>query len=65
MSDYKYEMQLIAEQLAEEKHGKDFSELPSSIQDALYREALDDWHDERADRAETARDSARDKEMGI
>ena len=65
MSDYKYEMQLLAEQAAEEKYGKDFSELPSAVQDQLYRHAMDDWHDQKADSADMMRDAARDKEMGI
>lgn len=65
MSDYKYEMQLLAEQAAEEKYGKDFSELPSDLQDELYHHAIDDWHDQRAESADMMHDAARDKEMGI
>jgi hypothetical protein len=65
MSDYKYEMQLLAEQAAEDKYGKDFSELSPTVQDELYRRAMDDWHDQRAEQADTMRDAARDAAMGI
>ena len=65
MSDYKYEMQQLAEQAAEEQYGKDFSELPPDVQGKLYSDAMDDWGDQQSARAEDARDAARDREMGL
>ena len=59
------EMQELAEQQAEEKYGKDFSELPANVQNQLYTEAMSDWHDNRMADAENASDAARDREMGI
>ena len=53
MSDYKYEMQLLAEQAAEDQFGKDFYSLASEQQDKLYREAMDDWHDNKVSQAES------------
>lgn len=40
MGDYKYAMQLIAEELAEERYEKDFYELPQDVQFALFDEAM-------------------------
>jgi len=65
MSDYKYEMQMLAEEAAEEKYGKDFYSLPADQQSQLYSKAMDTWHDQRAERADMARDMARDAKMGI
>jgi hypothetical protein len=65
MADYKMEMQERAEQMAEDRYGRSFSVLPQRTQDALYLEAMNDWHDARSDAAETARDAARDREMGL
>jgi hypothetical protein len=64
MSDYKYEMQMIAEEAAEEM-GVDFSNLAPSEQCRLYSKAMDTWHDQQAERADMMRDAARDAEMGI
>jgi hypothetical protein len=43
MSDYKYEMQMRAEELAEMETGMDFYDLPASKQDALFSRASEDW----------------------
>ena len=56
MSDYKYEMQLLAEQKAEELHGKDFHSLPQAEQDKLYRGAMEDWTDQQYAKAERLED---------
>ena len=55
--DYKYEMQLRAEELAEELHGKDFSSLSSDEQYRIYEKASQAWYDEQADRAEGLEDT--------
>jgi len=56
MSDYKYEMQLLAEEAAEEQHGKDFYSLSQAEQDRIYKRAMLDWHDKQAERAELLED---------
>lgn len=56
MSDYKYEMQLLAEQAAEEQYDKDFYDLSPEEQDKLYNKAMQDWHDQRVSQAEYLRD---------
>jgi hypothetical protein len=56
MSDYKYEMQLLAEQRAEEVYGKDFSELPSDVQDRLFTGASEAWIDNKHAQAESLED---------
>jgi hypothetical protein len=56
MSDYKYEMQLLAEEKAEELHGKDFYSLSQAEQDRIYKRAMQDWHDKQASRAELLED---------
>ena len=52
MSDYKYEMQMLAEEAAEEQHGKDFYSLSQAEQDRIYKRAMLDWHDKQVSRAE-------------
>ena len=41
--DYKYGMQLIAEDLAQERYNADFYALPDDIQCALYEEAMNQY----------------------
>jgi hypothetical protein len=47
MSDYKYGMQLIAEELAEDRYGKGFYELTDEQQFSLYNEAMDQYVERR------------------
>lgn len=56
MSDYKYEMQLLAEQAAEEKFDKDFSQLSAKQQSDLFSKAMEKWIDNLIARAETLED---------
>jgi hypothetical protein len=46
-SDYKYDMQMIAEELAEERYGKDFYDLPDEVQYRLYDEAMNQYVERR------------------
>jgi len=45
--DYKYDMQMIAEELAEERFGKDFYELPQETQFQLFDEAMAQYVERR------------------
>ena len=61
-SDYKYDMQMIAEELAEERYGKDFYELPSEVQYATFNEAVQEYANRMADRGDYLRKAAREKQ---
>lgn len=43
--DYKYEMQLIAEELAQDRYSKEFYDLSETMQHELYSEAMRVWKD--------------------
>jgi len=43
MHDYKYEMQMLAEETAEEVYGKGFYELSQEEQYRVFRGAEEDW----------------------
>lgn len=45
--DYKFDMQMIAEELASERYGKDFYDLPAEQRDALFNEAMENWIERR------------------
>jgi len=45
--DYKYDMQMIAEELAEERFGKDFYDLPQDVQFQLFEEAMGQYVERR------------------
>ena len=45
--DYKYEIQVIAEELAEAKYEKDYYELSDEEQTALYEQAMQVWRDQQ------------------
>ena len=47
MSDYKYGAQLIAEELAEQKYGKTFSECTDEQQVELYGEGMESYVERR------------------
>ena len=61
--DYKYEMQMRAEEIAEERYGVEFYELPADKQSAIFREAMYDWSDAQASRADFLNHVA--KERGL
>lgn len=48
--DYKYEMQMLAEEEAEKQHGKDFSSLRPEQQFEIYKKAHTDWVDNKLSR---------------
>lgn len=54
--DYKYEMQMIAEEKAEEEYGMDFYDLPSDVQSSVFGEAEQEYIDRRMMQADLMRD---------
>lgn len=60
--DYKYEIQLLAEERAEEEYGKDFYQLSPQEQTTVYGES-ERWHWEKQQiRAEAYREWIEQKE---
>lgn len=60
MSDYKYEIQMIAEELAEERHGCGFYGIPDDdTRFKLYQEATEIWTDKVMARADALSDQER------
>jgi hypothetical protein len=47
MSDYKYEIQMIAEEIAEDEYGKDYHSLTDELQCAVYSRAMETWSERR------------------
>ncbi len=58
--DYKYEIQLIAEELAEERYGKDFYDLSQDEQYTVFTEAQKQWVERQCDHADYLRKAARE-----
>ena len=52
MRDYKYEMQMLAEETAEEVYGKDFYELSQEEQYRVFRGAGEEWVEKMAGSAD-------------
>jgi hypothetical protein len=59
--DYKWDMQLIAEELAQSLYGKDFYELDTTTQLAVYDEALQQYTERLCDQADYARKAERER----
>jgi hypothetical protein len=51
MSDYKYELQKIAEAFAEQRYGKDFYDLTENQRYLMFSEAEMTWCEQKADQA--------------
>jgi hypothetical protein len=58
-SDYKWDIQMRAEELAEAQ-GEDFYSASSDRQDAIYRQATDQWRDAAMAAADAAHDRERE-----
>ena len=58
--DYKYDMQMIAEELAEERYGREFYDLPKNLQYETFSEAMQAYSDRLADRADYLRKAERE-----
>ena len=46
-ADYKYDIQVLAEELAEAKYGKDYYDLSDEQQTEVYEQAMQAYHDQR------------------
>lgn len=60
--DYKWDMQMIAEELAQSRHGKDFYDLDSDTQYALFTEASRQYVERMCDHADYLRKAEREKQ---
>lgn len=60
-SDYKYAIQMIAEEMAEEKYGKDFYDLSDDAQYEVYTEASRRYWDRLADLGDYLRKAERER----
>jgi hypothetical protein len=56
--DYKYEMQMIAEELAEREFGKNFYDLTEEQQFDTFRAAEERWAEDKANEADLLKDKA-------
>lgn len=59
--DYKYEMQLLAEEIAEQRYGKEFYDLTADQQYECFTAGSDKWVEQRCDQADYLRKAAREK----
>ena len=59
-SDYKYDLQMQAEALAEVKYGVDFYSLSSELQDEVYNQASSSYWDSMYDAADNSRKASRE-----
>lgn len=61
-SDYKYDIQVRAEELASERFDCEFYDLPADKQELIYKEATDDWTESLAEKADFLNDQAKEKD---
>lgn len=54
--DYKYAAQVKAEELAEERYGKDYYDLPEDVQCKLYEEGMQAYIDSQVSAADALND---------
>jgi hypothetical protein len=59
-SDYKWDIQVIAERLADERYQSDFYDLNEARQQEVYTEAMSLWSDALADHADYMRKAERE-----
>jgi len=52
MRDMKYEIHLIAEEIAEREYGCEFYDLPNDKQTEVWNKAEAEWADRQADRSD-------------
>lgn len=58
--DYKWEMQLIAEEIAEQRYQKDFYDLPTDLQMEVYGDATVTYTERLCDAADYHRHAERE-----
>jgi hypothetical protein len=56
MSDYKDDIQKIADLLAFERHGREFYDLTPATQGPIYAQAIEEYVDRQAERADYLND---------
>lgn len=61
--DYKYEMQLRAEEIAEQKYGCEYYDLSHERRTEVFTQAMHDWNNDRADRADFILDSRKSSDL--
>jgi len=59
MSDYKYEVQMIAEELAESLYHDEFYSLPDHLRDEVYNDAMKEYAERKAAYIDRLRDEAK------
>jgi hypothetical protein len=59
--DYKYEIQKLADEFAENRYNRDFYACPGHVQDALYQEATTEYHERLMDHADWENDRIQDR----
>ena len=60
-SDYKYDIQMKAEEIAEEEFGTEFYSLPQDVQMQVYQRGMDVWRDDQCARADYLRKAERER----
>lgn len=58
--DYKYEMQMLAEDIALEDYGMDFYSLNPAKQHEVFSRAMEEWSERQASRADYLNDCAKE-----
>lgn len=61
--DYKWDIQVRAEELAMDRYGIEFYELPEHRRDSIYREAMTDWSEGLAAKADWLNDCAKEGKL--
>ena len=59
--DYKWDIQVRAEQIAEDEHGTDFYSLTEAQQETVYKQATEGYADSQAARADYLNDIAKEQ----
>jgi hypothetical protein len=60
MSDYKWQMQMRAEEIAQDRYEKDFYDLPESVQYEVFTEAMEGVTDGYVSRGDALRKASRE-----
>ena len=61
-TDYKYAMQVVAEEIAETEYDKDFYDLPQEIQDKVYNMGVDRFTDKMISKVDALLDREKEKQ---
>lgn len=61
MSDYKYDIQMLAEEFAETRYNREFYACPDHVQSALYEEATVEYRERQMEEADRLLDQSKDR----